>query len=51
MKEDKKRAKEQHEAFDKLEDVGYFFDRERISSSAKESWTSKREILCIIDVL
>ena len=44
MKEDKRRAKEQHDAFNKLESVGYSFDRELISSTAAESWTSKREI-------
>ena len=46
MKEDKRRAKEQYDAFHKLETVGYCFDREQISSFAAESWTSKREILC-----
>ena len=44
VKEDKRRAKEQYDAFNKLETVGYCFDRELISSTAAESWTSKREV-------
>ena len=43
-KEDKRRAKEQYDLFDKLENVGYCFNRMQISENAEESWTSKREI-------
>ena len=42
VKEDKKRAKEQYDAFNKLESVGYYLDREQISSTATDSWTSAR---------
>jgi len=34
VREDKKRAQEQYETFKKLERVGYYFDRELISSTA-----------------
>ena len=45
VKEDKKRAQEQYETFNKLESVGlgYYLDREQISLSAADSWTSVRD--------
>ena len=46
VKKDKKRAQEQYETFNKLESVGYYLDREKISSYTSESWTSNQEILC-----
>lgn len=42
--EDKKRAQVQYDAFKQLESVGYFFEREQISSAVTESRTSNQEI-------